>query len=184
MFEVIILFMGVLLVSYVDIYWVNILILTLIVILILPGIYAMYFGAPLVPSKKSSIKNMLDLGDFKRGDIVVDLGCGDGRVISAVAALGVKRAYGYELSLPTFLLAKLKSIFSGKGEKILMRNFWKQDYGEFDVLICFLLDNRMEDFRRIIWPRLGKGTRVLSNYFKIPGLEPRKREGTVYLYVK
>ncbi len=96
----------------------------------------------------------------------------------------MKKAYGYELSIPTFFLAKLNSIFKGKGEKIFLRNFWKENYKDVDVVVCFLLDNRMADFKEIVWPQLKKGAKVLSNYFVIPGLEPVKREGTVYLYVK
>lgn len=183
MFEVIILMLGSIVMSYITVTWLKVLVLAILLILILPGVYAMYFGAPLVPSKREAIEKMVRLSRAGKGDSVVDLGCGDGRLIRAFAKVGVRRAIGYEFSIPTYLLAKLRSFF-GSGEKIHFANFWKEDFSKFDVIACFLLVDRMADFKKIIWPQLKSGVRIVTNCGKIPGIEPVIKEGTVYFYQK
>jgi len=158
--------------------------LAVFVALVSPGMYATLRGAPFVPTSKQRLREMLKLGSLKKSDVVYDLGCGNGKVIRAVAEKGVKRAIGYEFSIPTYFLAKIKSVFWGRGEVIKYRNFWREDYSDATVITCFLLSNTMLDFERIIWPQLKKGTRVVSNQFKMAKVRPSKESGGVFLYVK
>lgn len=183
MFEVLILMLGAVLMSYVSVLWLKLVLLLILVVLILPGVYAMYFGAPLVPSKREAIEKMVRLSGAVEDDCVVDLGCGDGRLIRAFARKGVKMAIGYEFSIPTFLWAKVGSIF-GAGEEIVFANFWTQDLTKFDIVVCFLLMERMGDFKKKVWPQLKRGVRVVTNCGRIPGVEPIVKEGTVYFYEK
>lgn len=153
-------------------------------ILVMPGLYAMFSGAPFVPSSAKRSKAIMKLGDFKASDVVYDLGCGDGRVIREVANRGVKKAIGYEFSVPTYLLAIFRRYLGKTKEKIKYRNFWKQDYKDADVLICFLLDKSMKEVEKQIWPTLKKGAKVVSNVFRMHSLEPEAKLDGVYLYVK
>lgn len=148
----------------------------------LPGIYAMVTGAPFVPTPSKTLKKMIELAKVKKGENVFDLGCGDGRIVFAAAAEGAK-AVGYELSVPTFLLARFRSLFKPKA-KILYRNFWSQDYRNADVIFCFLLTDTMQKFYQHIWPQLKPGCRVVSNAFKIKNLNPQASDGQAVLYVK
>lgn len=141
-------------------------------------------GAPFVPSMNAAVVGMLKLGKFKKTDRVVDIGCGDGKVIRRIAKEGVKEAVGYELSVPTFLLARLKTFFGGGKEKIRFGNFWHQDFSKYDVIVCFLLIESMADFERTIWLKLKKGTRVVSNAFKLKNVPIAAEKDGVYLYVK
>jgi len=55
--------------------------------------------APYVPSQSIVVERMLKLAYVKPTDTVMDLGCGDGRIlISAVRDFKVKKAIGYELN--------------------------------------------------------------------------------------
>lgn len=144
----------------------------------------MIFGAPYVSTTKKRLAAVIKLGDFKKSDVVYELGCGDGRIIRRVAEKGVKKAIGLEFSIPTYFLAKAKAVwFEGK-EKILFRNFWRMDLSKADVVICFLLDRTMKDFEDKIWPKLKKGARVISNEFRLEKVEPDESLDMVYLYVK
>jgi SAM-dependent methyltransferase len=144
----------------------------------------MLFGAPYLSTSKKRIDAMLSLARLKETDVVYELGCGDGRIIRKISARGVKSAVGFEFSFPTFLFAYLKNFFAAARSKIKFRNFWKQDYSDADLLICFLLERTMMDFEKKIWPSLKKGTRVISNEFAMVNVEPSLKEGFVYLYVK
>ena len=59
------------------------------IIAILAVIFVMYaflvpplLGAPFVPTKKKTLQRMIELADLKSGERAVDLGSGDGRIIS------------------------------------------------------------------------------------------------------
>lgn len=184
MFEIFVTFIFTVLIQIVDVFWLDVFFLGLMLVLILPGVYAMVSGAPFVPTSDRSVMAMLELGKFRRDDRVVDIGCGDGKLVRAIAGAGVKSAVGYEFSIPTYLWARIRSFFGGKGEKIVFANFWKKDFGQVDVVACFLLTNAMGRFEKEIWPKLKKGSRVLSNIFKLKHVKPVAYKDGIYLYVK
>lgn len=156
-------------------------IMTLIFLLLVPGFYAAYTSGPFVPSSRKRHKVMLELADLKPDDVVYDLGCGDGRLIFRAAKF-VKKAIGYELSIPLYLFGKVRQIFNPKNAQIRYGNIWKQDYSDADVVFCYLLPKAMKQFYKEIWPKLKPGTRVISNAFQIHEIKPVKKEEKVYLY--
>ena len=184
MFEFLIISIAFILIAWMQPGFWSLVVLVVAIALVAPGIYSMVTGAPFVPSTKDKVEGFLKLGDFKKSDKVIEPGCGDGRIIRKIAAKRVKSAVGIEFSLPTFIFAWVRGKLSGNKAKIIYGNMWKYDYSNADVLICFLLANPMRRFEREIWPTLKKGTRVLSNAFKLRIVEPDDSEGGVYLYVK
>jgi len=151
---------------------------------VFPGLYAMIFGAPLTITSRKRFKAMVTLGKFKKSDVVYDLGCGDGRIIHKISKEGVKHAIGYELSIPTFIVAIVRKwVVRGK-EEIRFGNFWNQNYEKGTVLICFLLPSSMKQFEKKIWPNLKRGVRVLSNDMQMKNVKAEKELNKVYLYVK
>jgi SAM-dependent methyltransferase len=158
------------------------LLLVLLVLIALPGLWATRTGAPSIPTRKKTLDRMLKLADIKPGERVYDLGCGDGRIVFAAGKAGA-RATGYELSLPTFLLAKIRGLLH-PSVKIEYKNFWIQDYREADVIFCYLLIRSMQTFESTIWPNLKPDCRVVSHAFRMKGVEPTAEEKSVILYVK
>jgi hypothetical protein len=153
-------------------------------VLVLPGIYSMIFGAPFIRTSDRRLNAILELGKFKPDDVVYDLGCGDGKIIRAVSKSGVKKIIGYEFSFPTYLMAVLMKFFGKSHEIIRFGNFWKKDFSDADVLICFLLERTMLDFEKKIWPKLKSGTKVISNEFVMSKVAYDASKGMVFLYVK
>ena len=180
MFETILSVLYVIGTIYFDTLWFTVIGGVILLILIGPGLYATVFGAPYMRSSDKRIDGILKLGDFKKGDRVVDLGCGDGKVMNAIHKSGIDNVIGYEYSIPTYLLALFRF---GPG-KVRFGNFWKKDFSNADVLVCFLLERTMGDFEKKIWPNLASGTRVISNEFVMEGVEADDSDGRVYLYVK
>lgn len=151
-------------------------------LILLPGLLVIRSGAPFVPSSRETVQRMLKLANIKPSECVVDLGCGDGRLVIAAAKLGAQ-AIGYERSLPTFLLAWIKAL-PHRRARIRFRNFWKQDHRNADVVFCYLLTSTMQEFRDCIWPTLKPGCRVISHAFRMAGVEPRAHDGNVVLYIR
>ena len=124
----------------------------------------------------------LKLAKLTNSDIVYDLGCGDGRLVFSASGLA-KKAIGYEISIPLICYGKIVSLFYPHA-KIRFGNIWKQDYSDATVIFCYLLPGAMKQFHKEIWPKLKKGTRVISNAFEIHDLKPGKKEDKVYLYCR
>ncbi len=156
--------------------------LLLLAIVCLPGIRARWGQAPYVWTAKKTQATMLRFAAIQPGDVVYDLGCGDGRLVRAAAHKGAK-AVGIEASPLTFLLAWCWSL-PVRGARIRFGDLWRGDYATADVVFCYLLVESMERFEREIWPRLKPGCRVVSNSFRMKGLQPEKAEDGVYLYRK
>lgn len=152
------------------------------IIISIPGFIGMVTGAPFVPTTKKTLKKMIDIADIQTGDKAFDLGCGDGRIVFAAAKAGA-HATGYEVSVPTYILAKFKSLFNQRSE-ISIKNFWSQDYKDADVIFCFLLTETMQKFYDRIWPDLKPGCKVVSHAFKMKQLEPAARVDNVVMYIK
>ena len=184
MLEILVLILAIGVILIFQSFWLSLAVLSLAVIFILPGFFAIFSGAPFIPTNKKRILKMIRLGRFKKNDIVYELGCGDGRIIRKVSSLNVKKAVGYEFSIPTYIFAKIRKFLSGSTEEILYGNFWNVDFSDADAIICFLFAGPMARFEKEIWPKLKSGTRLISNEFIMPGCTPAKVDGQVYLYIK
>jgi SAM-dependent methyltransferase len=142
----------------------------------------MQAGPPFVPTPKKTVQDMMKLAAIKPGDIVYDLGCGDGRLLIAAAEKGAV-AIGYELSMPTYLLARFRT-FGRTNISVRYGDFWKKDLSDADVIVCYLLMQKMKIFEETIWLRLKPGARVVSHSFTLPNIKPTAKEGDGVLYVK
>ncbi len=144
--------------------------------------YVPMHAPPFVPTTRPVQDTMLALAQIRPGETVIDPGCGDGRLLRAAAERGAA-AIGYEISLPTYFLAMLRTI---RHRQIAVRygNFWKHDFSTADVILCYLLPSAMAKFEREIWPSLKSGCRLVSHDFRMPTVEPQEKRGGVYLYVK
>jgi SAM-dependent methyltransferase len=156
--------------------------LALALLFVVPGMYAMYTGAPFVPTPQRMLRRMLIAAHIRDGSKVYDLGCGDGRLVFAAAEEGAD-AVGYEFSVPTFVYAKLRSLFR-KRVSIRYGDFWKRDYADADVIFCYLLTDTMQTFKRQIWPQLKPGCLVVSHAFKMKDVEPIQMEKGLIVYRK
>lgn len=66
--------------------------------------------APFVPTPEDVVPKMLTLARLQPGESVLDLGCGDGRLLStAVRQFGAARATGYELDEQLAALARQRA---------------------------------------------------------------------------
>lgn len=149
----------------------------------LPGAWLLFRGAPpFVPTPAGVQRDMLELAAIRKDEQVFDIGCGDGRLVFAAAKAGA-HATGYELSVPTYLLAKIRSV-THRGARIRYGNFWKKDYRNADVIFCYLLPSYMDTFFERIWPSLRPGTRVVSHDFRFKGLTPDAEQGDAAVYRK
>jgi hypothetical protein len=145
--------------------------------------FVIIFGAPYVPTLASTRRAALDLLDLKPGQTLYELGSGDGSLIKEAAARGLN-VVGYELNPLLVLISKVRTRRYKKQVKIVWSNFWKADFSNADGIFVFQMDRSMKKLEaKIKTEAKGRGIKVASHAFKIPGKVPAKKSGAVLLYV-
>jgi SAM-dependent methyltransferase len=149
-----------------------------------------FFRSPFVPSKRKVIQEMLKLAKIKPGERVVDLGCGDARILIHAEKEFQAKAEGYEISILVWLLAQLNRLLHRSHVKIYRRSLFIADLRKVDVVICYLLPTMMQQLSPKLRKELKPGARIVSASFQLPGFKPSKiseiptRGGRIFLYKK
>lgn len=142
-----------------------------------------FLELPYVGAKKESIETMMNLANIKKGETVVDLGSGDGRLLFEAAEKG-GFGVGYEINPFMIFLSKLKRNLKGYDQevKILNQSFWKADLKVADVILVYSLAKKMKKFEDFIWQNAPRGTRVIVNTNPFPTKKPTKSAGKIFIY--
>lgn len=153
---------------------------------------------PFVPTDQDTVKAMLKLAGVKEGDTVVDLGCGDGRiVISAVKDFKAKKGLGIDID-PARLKDCAERVKSEKlsDEQIKKLTFKEgnvlkltpEDFKDVDVVTLYLLPDINLRLKPILQKGLKPGARIVSHAFHMGDWEADKTEKvdpsgtTIYLW--
>ncbi|BCU67428.1 50S ribosomal protein L11 methyltransferase [Sulfolobales archaeon HS-7] len=153
-----------------------------------------YPSVPYVPTPDPVVKIMLEKAKVGEGDIVYDLGCGDGRiVITAVKEFNAKRAVCIEINDERINETKKNIEKNGLVGRVEVKkaNFFDADLSEATVLTMFLLANVNDLLRPKLEKELRPGTRIVSHEFEMRNWKPKEvvqvEDGsmrhTVYLYI-
>ena len=148
--------------------------------------------APDVPTPQPIVEKMLEAGHVKPGELVYDLGSGDGRVVITAAQKFGARAVGIEIrpDLCRIATERIKAAGLEDRVKIVQGSALRVDLSPADVVTMFLLTTSNERLKPALEKYLKPGTRVISNQFPIKGWKPvetvRARAGTmsyaIYVY--
>ena len=155
-------------------------------------LFLVFYGgmheAPFAPTRKKDVHNFTSLAKIKEGDRVVDLGCGDGRLLFACASRGAF-VHGYEIALVPYLIVLWRRMFSKDREriKITYGSFWKADLGGADVIYFFLMPEAYKRVREKIEQEVKEGTRVACyawpvKEWELAGKKKEKNSLGTYLY--
>lgn len=133
---------------------------------------------PFVPTPQDVVERMLALAQVKKGDVVYDLGSGDGRiVITAAKKYGVK-AVGFEID-PDLLRQSRESIRKEGLEKlaeIREQDILTVDLSAATVVTMYLLPEVNLRLRPNVLRQLKPGSRVVSHDFDMGDWKPLKVE--------
>jgi ubiquinone/menaquinone biosynthesis C-methylase UbiE len=130
--------------------------------------------APFVQTPLEVAKRMLDLSQVKAGEVLYDLGCGDGRlIILAGKDIGAK-ATGIELREDLVERAKteIKRLDLEGKVNVIQGNFFEVNISDADVITLYLTSSANERLRPKLEAELKRGARVVSHDFKVPGWKP------------
>lgn len=143
------------------------------------------WGAPYVPSKPAQIRAMLNLAAVQPGEVVVDLGSGDGRVVMAFARAGAE-AHGYEINplLVRHARQQIRAAGLTGTSFVHWKSLWRADVRAADVVTVFCVRHVMGRLERKLRRELKPGARVVSNGYRFPGWVMERVEDRVTLVVQ
>jgi ribosomal protein L11 methylase PrmA len=121
---------------------------------------------------------MLDMADVRPGEVVYDLGCGDGRIPVTAAKKYGSRAWGFDIN-PVRVKESLENVDRNNVKNLVtikLQDIFELDLSKADVITLYLLPQ----LNVKLIPQLDKlkpGCRIVSNDFDMKGVRP-KREVT------
>ena len=133
---------------------------------------------PYVPTPQEVVERMLELAGVKKGDVVYDLGSGDGRiVVTAAKKYGVK-AIGFEIDPERIKESheNIKKADIGNLVEIHQQDIRTVDLSQASVLTMYLLPEVNLMIRPNIWKQMKPGSRVVSHDFDMGDWKPLKTE--------
>jgi SAM-dependent methyltransferase len=130
------------------------------------------------PTPDDAIERALDIAGVRKGDHLLDLGSGDGRVLEAAARRGAT-ATGYEAN-PAWLEKSRARLAGVEGVRVVEADFNEAPL-DADVIFAFLSPSTM--FRlRDRFAGLAAGTRIVTYGYGIVGWRHEVHEGQCFLY--
>jgi len=147
--------------------------------------------APYIPSPQGIVERMLEIGRVKPGDMVYDLGSGDGRVIIMAAQKFGARDVGIEIQPDLCYKTEQKIKALGLEDRVRMvhGSALRADLRDADVVTMYFTTLSNEKLKPAL-EKMRPGARVVSNQFPIKGWRPSEAviiktgnvERTIYLY--
>lgn len=133
---------------------------------------------PFVSTPEPVVRRMLTLANVGPGELVYDLGAGDGRVLSSAVRDFGARAVGVELHPSRYaqILDRVKRERLEDHVKIIRGDFFEISLSNANVVTLYLLPSVNSMIRPKLEQELKMGTRVVSHDFQIHGWVPSRTE--------
>jgi SAM-dependent methyltransferase len=128
-----------------------------------------------VPTRQTVVDAMLKVANVKAGDLLYDLGCGDGRIPVTAAKLGAK-AVCIDIDPKRIAEANenVKKNSVGDRVRVLNQDLFTTDISDANVVTLYLLPSLNLKLRPTLWKTLKPGTRIVSHDFDMGDWKPEQ----------
>lgn len=170
-------------------------VLAVLIIVLTSYIQSARAGAPFVPVSGGIVRQLLLFAGVGKGDVVYDLGCGDGRILRAAVTCGARRAVGYEISFVPYLssLFRTRQLRRAGSVRVVRGDARRADVSDATVVYLYLMPKLLDAVVSATKRAMARGTRILACGFPLdvqrhPELRLLRSEKigriTAYLYEK
>jgi len=131
-----------------------------------------------VPTPPAVVDAMLAMANVRDGDVLYDLGSGDGRIPIAAAKKFKVRAVGIDIDPQRIKEARENAQEAGVTDEVTFRqeDLFQTDISQASVVTLYLLDRLNEKLRPRLLAELKPGTRIVSHAFRMGDWEPEKSQ--------
>jgi len=129
-----------------------------------------------VPTPPAVVAAMLRMATLQEGDVLYDLGSGDGRIPIMAARMYGIHAVGIDIDMRRIAEAQAHAQTAGVSKQVefLLGDLFAADIREATVVTLYLLDVLNERLRPTLLRDLLPGTRILSHAFRMGDWEPEQ----------
>lgn len=148
---------------------------------------------PYVPTPNEVVTQMLQIANVKKGDVLYDLGSGDGRIVISAAQKYGTRGVGIDINPERISEANANAQAAKVTDRVQFRqqDLFKTDLSEATVVTLYLLPDINVKLRPQLFKQLKPGTRIVSHDFDMGEWKPERvvqvqgptRQHTVYYWV-
>jgi len=133
---------------------------------------------PYVPTPQEIVDRMLEIAKVTRDDFVMDLGCGDGRMLVTAASKYGARGFGVDINPVRIEEANANAKKAGVADKVQfeIKDLFKTPIEQASVLTMYLLPSVMLTLRPRILADMKAGSRIVSHDFHFDDWEPDLQE--------
>jgi ribosomal protein L11 methylase PrmA len=131
---------------------------------------------PYVPTREAVVEGMLKLGGVKQGDVLYDLGCGDGRIVITAAQKFGARGTGIDIDPERIREANENAKKAGVTDKVkfIEQDLFEANIADATVVTLYLLPSVNLKLRPKLLKDLKPGTRIVSHSFDMGDWKPEK----------
>ena len=131
-----------------------------------------------VPTPPEVVEKMLRMAGVKEGDVLYDLGSGDGRIAIAAAKQYKVRGVGIDIDPQRIREAEDNAQAAGVTDLVQFRNedLFQANISEATVVTLYLLESLNEKLRPKLLRDLKPGTRIVSHAFRMGDWEPERTD--------
>jgi len=132
------------------------------------------YDVPFVATPEVVVRRMLQLARVQPGEVVYDLGSGDGRIVIIAAKEFGARAFGVEIRKDLYeqSMARIKDMGLSDRATIINASFYDVPLTDADVVTMYLLTTVNERLKPKLEKELRPATRVVTHDFEVPGWRP------------
>lgn len=134
--------------------------------------------APYVPTPQDVVEKMLSMANVGKGDVVMDLGSGDGRLVVTAAKQYGARGIGIDIDPARIAEGKANAAKAGVQQLVEFRqqDALQADVSQATVVTLYLLSGSNVKLRPRLLSQLKPGARIVSHQFGMGDWAPDKVE--------
>lgn len=143
-------------------------------------------GLPWRPTEMGRARKALEMAHLGPGEVLYDLGSGDGRVLVLAAREFQAWGVGVELSPAHCLVSQISARLNRVADRVRIQrgDFYNVDLSEADVVFAYMTSAQTSRLKPRLEAQLHPGARVVTISFDLDGWEPQSvdRDELIFLY--